>query len=334
MKKIYLVSNDKIWFTNKFYTSNNDLNNILTCLGNKYNLNVVNRKSLKKLYFKLSSNFKLLKYNHIKEKKINFFMISITPYNFLIFLYLLIIKKKIINGFVYLRSDGFLEYKYRYGTIGYFMYFIMFYLITKKLRVLSCSNNFTKVQTSKLLHPSELESKWFKKNNLKKSFKTDFLYVGRFKKDKGSHYLIKIFKKNLNNFQLTIVGNNKSLIPKKYHLTNVTYKDAVVDTNELIKVYDSTRIFILPSYIEGFPKVISESLARLKPVIIFKEIDYVINNREGIFVCERNENSIKKTVNFILKEYVNIQKKIKKNFSYTKKNFKKELLASIKNDFK
>ena len=334
MKKIYLISNDKIWHSNGFYTSNNDLDNILTCLENDYELNVINRTSLQKLHFKLTSNFRLVKPDQIKEKKLNFLMISITPYNFLIFLYLLIFKKKNINGFVYLRSDGFLEYKYRYGMIGYFTYFLMFKLISNKLKILSCSNNFTKVKKSKLLHPSELESKWFKKNSLKKTFQTDFLYVGRFKKDKGSHYLIKIFNEYLKKFKLTIIGNNKMSIPKKYHLSNVVFKDSVIDTDKLIAIYDSTKIFILPSYIEGFPKVISEALARLKPVIIFKEIDYVISNREGIFVTERNKDSINKTVNFILENYEKIQKKIKKNFFYTKKNFKKELLSFIKYDFK
>ena len=41
MKKIYLVSNDKIWISNKKFTSNNDLNNIITCLNKNYNLNLI-----------------------------------------------------------------------------------------------------------------------------------------------------------------------------------------------------------------------------------------------------------------------------------------------------
>ena len=39
MKKIYLITNDKIWFSGKRYTSNNDLNNIITSLNNDYNVN-------------------------------------------------------------------------------------------------------------------------------------------------------------------------------------------------------------------------------------------------------------------------------------------------------
>ena len=70
----------------------------------------------------------------------------------------------------------------------------------------------------------------------------------------------------------------------------------------------TTQIFILPSYTEGFPKVISESLARLKPIIIFEEIKHVLNNRYGIFVCKRDDKYLTKTIDYILRNYKNIQK--------------------------
>ena len=330
MKKIYLVSNDKIWFSKKRYTSNNDLNNLITCLTKNYDINLICRKSFKKFNFKLDENFKHFKFNKILEKKINILLISITPYNFFVLFYLSIIKKVDIKGFVYLRSDGFLEYKYRYGLLGYLFYYLMFYFITKKLKIISCSNNFTKVQSDIIVHPSELNSIWFDRKNSKKQYHTDFLYVGRFKKDKGSFYLVKIFKDILKNYSLTIVGNDKKLISEKYIAKNIDYKDSVSNIDELIKVYDSTKIFILPSFIEGFPKVISESLARLRPVIIFEDIKYVTHGRKGIFVCKRNDDSLRKTITYIFNNYKDIQKKIKKNYFFTKDNFKKELLTSLK----
>ena len=332
MKKIYLVSNDKIWFSKKRYTSSNDLNNIITCLNKNYDINLICRNSFKKFNFQLDENFKHFKFNKILEKKINILLISITPYNFFVLFYLSIIKKVDIKGFVYLRSDGFLEYKYRYGLLGYLFYYLMFYFITKKLKIISCSNNFTKVQSDTIVHPSELNSIWFDRKNSEKQYHTDFLYVGRFKKDKGSFYLVKIFKNILKNYNLTIVGNDKKSIPEKYIAKNINYKESVSNINELIKVYDSTKIFILPSFIEGFPKVISESLARLRPVIIFKEIQYVVNEREGIFVCKRDEKSLIDTITFILKNYTDIQKKIEHNYFYTKENFKKEILTLIQNE--
>ena len=137
----------------------------------------------------------------------------------------------------------------------------------------------------------------------------------------------------MKDYNLTIVGNDKTSIPKKYIADNIVYKDSVSDIEELIKIYDSAKIFILPSFIEGFPKVISESLARLRPVIIFDEIKYVVNKREGIFVCTRDKKSLIDTTTFILKNYTKIQKKIEQDYFYTKSNFKKELLNLIQNEF-
>ena len=102
----------------------------------------------------------------------------------------------------------------------------------------------------------------------------------------------------------------------------------------MINLYDSSRIFILPSYTEGFPKVISESLARLKPIIIFEEIKHILDNRNGIFICKRNKRNIDKTINYIFKNYKKIQREISKNNFYTKDNFKKELLELTNNEFR
>lgn len=333
MKKIYLVSNDKIWSSQKKFTSNNDLGTIISCLAKHYIVKLLNRKSRTKLNFQIKDKIDLCHLENIKEKKINLLMISISPYSFFILLRLIFLNNKSINGFVYLRSDGFLEYKYRYGIFGYYAYYLMFAWITKKLKILACSNYFTHVKVKNILHPSELDTPWFKKKKTYQ-FKADFLYVGRFKKDKGAIYLIKIFKEYLKNYKLIIVGTDKKNIKKIYYNKNIKYIGSISNIKKLINIYDEARIFILPSYIEGFPKVISEALARLRPVIIFEEIKYVINEREGIFVCKRNETSLKKNINFILNNYTKIQKKIKSNYFYKKDNFENELLTSIKNEFK
>ena len=127
-----------------------------------------------------------------------------------------------------------------------------------------------------------------------------------------------------------MVGTKKKFIEKKFYSKNIKFVGPVAKSNKLISLYDSSKIFILPSYIEGFPKVISESLARLRPIIIFEDIKYVTHGRKGIFVCKRNERSLRKKINHILKNYTEIQKDIKKNFFYTKSNFMRELLNSIK----
>ena len=63
--------------------------------------------------------------------------------------------------------------------------------------------------------------------------------------------------------------------------------------------YDDHNITILPSYTEGYPYVIDESLSRRRPVIIFEEISYVLNNKKGIFISKRDQKSFEETVNFV-----------------------------------
>ena len=260
-------------------------------------------------------------------------MISITLFNFLTLLKLVLLGKK-LRGFVYLRSDGFLEYKIRYGFLGYYFYYLMFLFIKKRLKFLSVSSNFTFVKVSNILHPSELTDCWFKKKKTNKKFKTDFLYVGRFKKEKGVHFLARIFKKHLNKYKLTIVGTKRKFVDKHFYNKNIKFIGPINNAKKLIDIYDSSRVFILPSFTEGFPKVISESLVRLRPIIIFDEIKHVLNKRKGIYVCKREMNNIKKKIDFIFGNYGKIQKMMRKNTFHTKNNFKKELLKAIKNEFK
>ena len=76
-------------------------------------------------------------------------MISISPYNFFFF-FLLYLKNLNFNGFVYLRSDGFMEYRIKYGILGYYFYFFMFFFI-KKIKNNFRSKNFNKVKTKRIV---------------------------------------------------------------------------------------------------------------------------------------------------------------------------------------
>ena len=87
----------------------------------------------------------------------------------------------------------------------------------------------------------------------------------------------------------------------------------ISDRQLLIDAYDNHNILILPSYTEGQPYVVDESLARRRPVLIFRDIEHIIKGRKGIFVAERNIDSLTKTINYIIKNYYDIQKEIELN---------------------
>ena len=73
-----------------------------------------------------------------------------------------------------------------------------------------------------------------------------------------------------------------------------------------------------------------EALARLRPVIVFKEIDYIKEDKKGIFVIERNIKSLIKKIEFIIKNYENIQDEMKKNKLPLNKEFIDDLTKIIK----
>ena len=118
------------------------------------------------------------------------------------------------------------------------------------------------------------------------------------------------------NIKLSIAGNSKNF---NFENPNIKLLGYISDASSLIKAYDECNITILPSFTEGYPYVVDESLARKRPVIIFEEISYVVNNKKGIFITKRNSNSLNNTIRFILENYDQIQEEMSRNLLPTKK---------------
>ena len=89
---------------------------------------------------------------------------------------------------------------------------------------------------------------------------------------------------------------------------------------------------ILPSYTEGQPSVVDESLARRRPVIIFEDIAHIIKDRKGIFVSKRDLNSFTETAEFILKNYKEIQNDIGQNKFILEEDMFKQISEIINNN--
>ena len=146
--------------------------------------------------------------------------------------------------------------------------------------------------------------------------------------EKGIFDFLNIFN-NLNLYaDLSIVGNSKNYIAKNKNVKLLGY---ISDPNSLIEIYDNHNITILPSYTEGYPYVIDESLSRKRPVIIFDEIAYVVNGKKGIFISKREQNSLKETVNYIMNNYAKIQNEMGKNKLPTKESMIRQISNIINN---
>ena len=324
-KDLIIINNEKISKEIFYYCDNVDMQSIPEGLNKNFDVTVIARSSKKKRTrkinlqnIKIATNiFSFLNFilKTFKKNKAIYLIISITPYTFLSYIFLFIFRK---NVFLYLRSNGHEEYKAIFGIIGKAIYYFMFKIVTTKSKVITCQERIFPLKKSHIVFPSELNSLWLK--DLKKPLldKIKILYVGRLKIEKGIFSLLEILKDIQIDLELSIVGEKENF---KYDNKKVNFIGYGYTAPDLIKIYDSHNIFILPSFTEAHPKVIDESLARMRPVIIFEDIKHIVQNKKGIFVSKRNIISLEKTINFIINNYENIQESMTKNNLPTKKDF-------------
>ena len=318
-KKLFIFSNESIYTSNdKFYCDNLDLKTTPEGLNKKFDVNLFGRKSFQKKAHEIKIN-KIRVFSNIftyllelkkvlKNKEAKFLIISISPYTFLISLFIKILGQKPI---VYLRSDGYEEYKAILGKIGPTIYHLMFSITGAISNLISCRNHILRGKKGKIISPSQLDSVWLRqpKNLDIKNFK--LLYVGRIRVEKGIFSLAELIK-NKRDITLTIIGAEKGR-SSGINQSNIKILPRIVNKTKFIKCYDDHNVFILPSFTEGHPMVLLEALARRRPVVIFEEIRHVIGEKQGIYVSKRNFVSLWGTHNKIKKNQRKIQKDMKKN---------------------
>jgi len=328
MEKLFIISNESIFnYEDSFFCDNIDLKSTSEGLSNKFQINIIGRESkkirshkIKIKNIKACSNifsylFKI--FSTIKEQNSKYLIISISPFTFMACILIKLFKKKPI---VYLRSDGYGEYKAILGFFGPAIYHLMFSLVSKISPLISCREYILRKKIGKIVAPSQINSEWLEKPKECEFNEPKLLYVGRIKKEKGIYSLLSLLKENKTNLRLSIVGaekNTSTLITQ----SGVNIYEVENNEQNLIKFYDEHNIFILPSYTEGHPMVLLEALSRLRPVIVFKDIEHVIGEKKGIFVANRNLSSFLEQINYIKKNYKTIQQDMKKNKLPTKEEF-------------
>lgn len=114
-------------------------------------------------------------------------------------------------------------------------------------------------------------SPMFKKIEMEKDI--DVLFVGRLTQQKGIDNLIKIISQSyqeLPNLHFYIVGQGvlQSELLSSLKSIGVNYTHDF-QSNDLVNLYNRSKITILTSYYEGYPNVLVESIACGTPVISF-----------------------------------------------------------------
>ena len=329
---LVVINNEKVFKdNNEFYCGNYNLKILPEGLNNYHEVKYIVRESGKKgkhkinlQNIKIASNiikFIYFVFATFKIKSSKYLIISITPYTFISFLFLFLFRKKV---FLYLISSGHEEWKFILGSWSVWIYHVMYSIMTSNSTVIVLHDRLCVKKNCHVITSSTLDEKWLKNYKEVKLDKIRFLYVGRVSPEKGVYEFLKMFEKIKLDAEFSVVGNIKNLKTSNKNIKLVGY---ISDKQSLIDIYDSHNILILPSFTEGQPYVVDESLARKRPVIVFEDIAHIIKERKGIFVSKRTIDSFCETTKHVMQNYNEIQKSIEKN----KFPLKEDMLKQISN---
>tara|TARA_B100000700_G_scaffold311269_1_gene392886 strand:- start:54 stop:1079 length:1026 start_codon:yes stop_codon:yes gene_type:complete len=335
-ENLSIISNEKTTKDkHNFFCDNIDTKSLSEGLSNDFEIKlfVRNSKTLRTAYkinqknIVMSKNILVYILNILKSLSFSekYLIISLSPYTFTICVLLSILRKKV---YVYLRSNGYEEYKCYSKYFGPFIYHIMFSIASLSSNLIACRKHLLKEKKGELVSPSQLNEKWFDNRKSPDLKKIKLLYVGRIRIEKGIFSLLKILKEIKLDFTITII-NPEKFYDKKLENDKVKIVHFKKDHESLMEIYDDHNVFILPSYTEGHPQVLDESLSRLRPVIIFPEISHVTRDREGVFISERNSESLSNKIKFVMNNHKDIQQKMMSNKLRTKFFFLNEMTRII-----
>jgi glycosyltransferase involved in cell wall biosynthesis len=159
------------------------------------------------------------------------------------------------------------------------------------------------------------------------------LMASRFLKDKGIFEFLnsaKILKEKKINAEFVLVGSEDQANPSRVSLTTINEweKKKIISNwgfqKNMNYILSKATIVVLPSYREGFPKVLMEAAACGRPVITTNVAgcrDAVKHNITGMLVPVRNSRALANAIIYLLKNKVKLTQMGKKALLYAKKNF-------------
>jgi len=334
VKNLFVITNDRIdEKKNFFYTNSSDLENILEAFSKK-TIFLLCRKFKTRKNYKLKKkkikHINLFKFFENVEKNDKILFISITPFNFINLIFFKIFLKRRVDIYLYLRSDGFKEYRIKFKFFGYLLYSLMFFFFKRFTKIIACSNNLSHVKKFVYVDPSKIDKNWLKNRVKPKLNDVKLLYVGRMKKEKGIFSFIELIKQLPYKYQLTILGSKYNNIVRE-NGNLIQYKKEIFDLKKIKPYYDNCNIFILPSYTEGNPQVIKECFARQRPVIVFDDLMFLSKQYKGIIISKRNSANLQLCIKNIFKNYNYFYNLTKKNKITLKESFQKNISNIIFN---
>lgn len=156
-------------------------------------------------------------------------------------------------------------------------------------------------------------------------------YIGRFSEEKGILNFIKaipLILEEKNDYKFLLIGNGnlKEEIVHYLYENNLEKKVIIVENvphNEIPDYLNKLKLVVIPSYTEGLPNIMIESMACGTPVLatpVGSVPDFIEDNENGFLMENNKSQTIAKNV-FRIVESHNILKIIENAFSKMKSEF-------------
>ena len=144
--------------------------------------------------------------------------------------------------------------------------------------------------------PSGVDDDFISKKDLKINKKRKFVFLGRYERRKGIEELSSVIKVlNFKKYDVEFHFIGEIPLEKRLNINNVFYHGLVGETKKVINILDEMDILICPSYSEGMPNVILESMAR-GLAIIATDVganSLLVDNKVGWLIDAKNiENQL------------------------------------------
>ena len=187
MDNLVVLNNEKVSReNNEFYSRNYNFKILPEGLNKYFKVEYIVRKSNTKEHHKLNlQNVKIASniiqfiyfvISTFKNKNTKYYIITISPYTFISFLFLFLFRKKV---FVYLISSGYEEWKFILGSWSVWIYHIMFKIVTSNSTVIALHDRLYKKKNGHVIASSTLDENWLKNFKEVKLDKVIFLNVSR-----------------------------------------------------------------------------------------------------------------------------------------------------------